>query len=134
GDPAATWQAHDVAAAPDGHTTFRVLGPGVDLVGGCAVPGAYNVANALLALAILTEAGMPAAAAAPAVAAASVPGRMERIDAGQGFLAVVDYSHKPAAVDGALRALRSLTPGRLIIVLGCGGDRDRAKRPVMGEI
>jgi UDP-N-acetylmuramoyl-L-alanyl-D-glutamate--2,6-diaminopimelate ligase len=59
---------------------------------------------------------------------------MERIDAGQPFLAVVDYSHKPAAVDGALRALRPLTRGRLIIVLGCGGDRDRAKRPMMGEI
>jgi len=63
-----------------------------------------------------------------------VPGRMERIDAGQSFLAVVDYSHKPAAVDGALQALRPLTPGRLIIVLGCGGDRDRGKRPHMGEI
>jgi UDP-N-acetylmuramoyl-L-alanyl-D-glutamate--2,6-diaminopimelate ligase len=56
------------------------------------------------------------------------------VAAGQPFLAVVDYSHKPAAVDGALRALRPLTRGRLITVLGCGGDRDRAKRPVMGEI
>jgi UDP-N-acetylmuramoyl-L-alanyl-D-glutamate--2,6-diaminopimelate ligase len=59
---------------------------------------------------------------------------MERIDAGQPFLAIVDYSHKPAAVEGALRALRPLTQGRLIVVLGCGGDRDRAKRPVMGEV
>jgi UDP-N-acetylmuramoyl-L-alanyl-D-glutamate--2,6-diaminopimelate ligase len=59
---------------------------------------------------------------------------MERIDLGQPFLAIVDYSHKPAAVDGALTALRPLTAKRLIIVLGCGGDRDRAKRPLMGEI
>ena len=59
---------------------------------------------------------------------------MERVDAGQPFLAIVDYSHKPAAVEGALRALRPLTGGRLIVVLGCGGDRDRAKRPVMGEV
>ena len=87
----------------------------------------------LLALAILHEAGVAADVAAPAVARASVPGRMERVDAGQPFLAVVDYSHKPAAVEGALHALRPLTRGRLIIVLGCGGDRDRAKRPHDGR-
>src|SRR5206468_12427257 len=108
--------------------------PGVDLRTGCAVPGRYNVANALLALAILAGTGVDPEAAAPAIARASVPGRMERIDAGQPFLAVVDYSHKPAAVEGALRALRPLTKGRLIVVLGCGGDRDRGKRPHMGAI
>jgi UDP-N-acetylmuramoyl-L-alanyl-D-glutamate--2,6-diaminopimelate ligase len=59
---------------------------------------------------------------------------MERVDGSQPFLAVVDYSHKPAGVRGALDALRPLTPGRLIVVLGCGGDRDRGKRPVMGEV
>jgi UDP-N-acetylmuramoyl-L-alanyl-D-glutamate--2,6-diaminopimelate ligase len=68
------------------------------------------------------------------VAQASVPGRMERVEAGQSLLAVVDYSHKPAALSGALQALRALTAGRVIVVVGCGGDRDRAKRPVMGEI
>ncbi len=130
----ASWQAHDITTAADGGTSFRVLGPGVDVAAGCGVLGDYNVANALLALAILDAAGVPVEVSAPAVAAASVPGRMERIDAGQDFLAIVDYSHKPAAVDGALRALRSLTRGKLIVVLGCGGDRDRAKRPVMGEI
>ncbi|MGH8862836.1 MAG: UDP-N-acetylmuramoyl-L-alanyl-D-glutamate--2,6-diaminopimelate ligase [Jatrophihabitantaceae bacterium] len=134
GDTPADWRAHDVQELPDGTTRFRVAGPGVDLQTGCSVPGRYNVANALLALAILHENAVPLDIAAPAVAAATVPGRMERIDAGQGFLAVVDYSHKPAAVDGALRALRPLTRARLIIVLGCGGDRDRAKRPLMGEI
>jgi UDP-N-acetylmuramoyl-L-alanyl-D-glutamate--2,6-diaminopimelate ligase len=59
---------------------------------------------------------------------------MERVDGDQPFLVVVDYSHKPAGVAGALQALRALTTGRLIIVLGCGGDRDRGKRPVMGEV
>jgi UDP-N-acetylmuramoyl-L-alanyl-D-glutamate--2,6-diaminopimelate ligase len=59
---------------------------------------------------------------------------MERVDGDQPFLVVVDYSHKPAGVTGALRALRALTTGRLIIVLGCGGDRDRGKRPVMGAV
>jgi UDP-N-acetylmuramoyl-L-alanyl-D-glutamate--2,6-diaminopimelate ligase len=134
GERRATWEAVDIADRPDGTTSFRALGPGVDLETGCAVPGRYNVANALLALAILADAGVDPLLAAPAIARASVPGRMERVDAGQPFLAVVDYSHKPAAVDGALRALRPLTKGRLIIVLGCGGDRDRGKRPHMGAI
>lgn len=130
----ATWQASGIGELADGTTRFRVRGPGVDLVTGCAVPGRYNVANVVLALAILHENAVPVEVAAPAVAAATVPGRMERVDAGQDFLALVDYSHKPAAVDGALRALRPITAGRLIIVLGCGGDRDRGKRPHMGEI
>ena len=130
----AQWRASDITELPDGTTRFRVRGPGVDVATGCAVPGRYNVANVLLALAMLHESAVPVEVAAPAVAAATVPGRMERVDAGQDFLALVDYSHKPAAVDGALRALRPLTRGRLIIVLGCGGDRDRGKRPHMGEI
>jgi UDP-N-acetylmuramoyl-L-alanyl-D-glutamate--2,6-diaminopimelate ligase len=134
GERRATWEAVEIAERPDGSTAFRALGPGVELAAGCAIPGRYNVANALLALAILREDGVDVAAAAPAIARASVPGRMERVDAGQPFLAVVDYSHKPAAVDGALRALRPLTRGRLLVVLGCGGDRDRGKRPHMGEI
>jgi len=133
GEGDADWRAVDVRSTPTGGTAFAVRGE-ADLDTGCAVPGRYNVANALLALAILAEVDVPADLAAPAIASATVPGRMERIDAGQPFLAVVDYSHKPAAVDGALRALRPLTTGRLIIVLGCGGDRDRGKRPHMGEI
>ncbi|HEV2887286.1 MAG TPA: cyanophycin synthetase, partial [Jatrophihabitans sp.] len=84
--------------------------------------------------AILAEAGVQVAEVAPAVAAAQVRGRMERVDGDQPFLVVVDYSHKPAGVAGALQALRPLTAGRLIIVLGCGGDRDRGKRAVMGEV
>ncbi len=134
GDLSATWQARGITVTPDGGTTFRALGPGVELPTGCSLPGSYNVANALLALAILAEIGIAPAVAAPAIAVASVPGRMERVTLGQPFLAVVDYSHKPAAVDGALRTLRPLTRGRLVIVLGCGGDRDRAKRALMGQI
>jgi UDP-N-acetylmuramoyl-L-alanyl-D-glutamate--2,6-diaminopimelate ligase len=134
GDEQATWHSTDIVERPDGSTVFRVHGPDGTIDAACAVPGRYNVANALLALAILHENGVPAHVSAPAVATATVPGRMERVDAGQPFLAVVDYSHKPAAVAGALAALRPLTRGRLLIVLGCGGDRDRGKRPMMGEI
>ena len=133
GERRASWAAVDITEHANGSTSFRALGPDVELDAGCAVPGRYNVANALLALAMLHADGVAPDVAAPAIARASVPGRMERIDAGQPFLAVVDYSHKPAAVEGALRALRPLTRGRLIIVLGSGGDRDRGKRPHMGE-
>jgi UDP-N-acetylmuramoyl-L-alanyl-D-glutamate--2,6-diaminopimelate ligase len=63
-----------------------------------------------------------------------VPGRMERVAVGQPFLALVDYAHTPDAVETLLAALRPVTSGRLVVVLGAGGDRDRAKRPLMGEI
>lgn len=129
-----TWTAADLHPTRDGGTAFALAGPEGVEPAGCAIPGRFNVANAALAIAILAELGVPGAVAIPAVAAAQVPGRMERIDVGQDFLAVVDYSHKPAAVEGALSALRPLTAGRLIVVLGCGGDRDRDKRPIMGEV
>jgi UDP-N-acetylmuramoyl-L-alanyl-D-glutamate--2,6-diaminopimelate ligase len=130
----ADWIAHNVSVGSDGSTAFEVTWPGGQFAAGCRIPGAYNVANALLALALLAQLGLDPAAAAPHVAAAQVPGRMERIECGQPFLTIVDYSHKPAALEGALRALRTLTEGRLILVIGCGGERDTAKRPIMGRI
>jgi UDP-N-acetylmuramoyl-L-alanyl-D-glutamate--2,6-diaminopimelate ligase len=134
GNRTATWRATDIVVRTDASTSFRAVGPGRDFAAGTAILGSYNVANALLALAVLDAVGVDPRLAAPAVAAAGVPGRMERVVAGQPFLVVVDYSHKPAAVEGALRALRPLTSRRLVIVLGCGGDRDQAKRPIMGEV
>jgi len=129
---AAAWWAEEITELPDGPSRFQVMPSGVRM--GCAIPGRYNVANAVLAIAMLAEAGLAPESVAGAISAATVPGRMEPVSQGQHFLALVDYSHKPAAVEGALAALRPLTSGRLIIVLGCGGDRDRGKRPHMGEI
>ncbi len=63
-----------------------------------------------------------------------MPGRFERIDAGQDFVVIVDYAHKPDAVEAAIQTMRPLTEGRVIVVLGAGGDRDPGKRPIMGEI
>ena len=81
------------------------------------------------------EAGLDAAAVARAIATGGgVPGRFERIEAGQPFTVVVDYAHKPDAVQAALESLRPLTDGRLIVVLGAGGDRDPGKRPIMGDL
>lgn len=133
GDAPARWRATEVATDPSGISTFRVNGPdGVDLPARVSLPGAFNVDNALLAIAALVTVGVDVEAAIEGVATPDVPGRMERVRAGQPFLAVVDYAHTPDAVRRALDALRPLTRGRLIVVLGCGGDRDRAKRPLMG--
>jgi UDP-N-acetylmuramoyl-L-alanyl-D-glutamate--2,6-diaminopimelate ligase len=90
------------------------------------------VANAVLAVALLDAVGVDVATALAGLAGTVVPGRMEPVDAGQPFVAVVDYAHTPDAVTTALTALRSGTRGRLITVLGCGGDRDPGKRTAMG--
>jgi UDP-N-acetylmuramoyl-L-alanyl-D-glutamate--2,6-diaminopimelate ligase len=129
----AAWRAVDTRAAPDGGQTFTAIIPdGTRLPVRLRLPGAFNVANAAVALACLDAVGVPAAVAAEGFATVAVPGRMQRVDAGQPFLAVVDYAHKPGAVAALLDALRPQVPGRLIVVLGCGGDRDRGKRPMMG--
>jgi UDP-N-acetylmuramoyl-L-alanyl-D-glutamate--2,6-diaminopimelate ligase len=130
----ALWTAQAIHERADGTTEFVLDGPRGELRGSTTIPGRFNVTNAALAVAILDRLGVAADVSLAAIADAVVPGRMERVEQGQPFLAIVDYSHKPAAVEGALAALRPLTAGRLIVVLGCGGDRDRAKRPMMGAI
>ncbi|WP_433788297.1 UDP-N-acetylmuramoyl-L-alanyl-D-glutamate--2,6-diaminopimelate ligase [Actinomycetospora sp. CA-101289] len=135
GTPDADWSATDVVALPDGTQRFTVHGPGgLELPATLRLPGAFNVTNALLALACGHAAGHDPAALVRGLAEVRVPGRMQRVEAGQPFLAVVDYAHKPAAVGALLETLRAQTEGRLLTVLGCGGDRDRAKRPVMGRL
>jgi UDP-N-acetylmuramoyl-L-alanyl-D-glutamate--2,6-diaminopimelate ligase len=133
GSAAADWRAADVRAGADG-STFRVIGPGgVEADASVALPGPFNVANALGAIVALVEAGVGLATAVTGVAACpGVPGRLERVEAGQDFTVLVDYSHKPGAVRAVLAGLRPVTQGNLAIVLGCGGDRDKAKRPLMG--
>jgi UDP-N-acetylmuramoyl-L-alanyl-D-glutamate--2,6-diaminopimelate ligase len=135
GDPEADWRAVDTRLGADG-STFRVLGPGgVEADAQVALPGPFNVANALGAVATLVEAGVPLQTAVHGVGTLTgVPGRMQRVTgAGDEFQAVVDYSHKPGAVESVLRSLREVTAGSLTVVLGCGGDRDTGKRPLMGE-
>jgi UDP-N-acetylmuramoyl-L-alanyl-D-glutamate--2,6-diaminopimelate ligase len=114
---------------------FRCLGPGGEVEVRMPLPGHFNVENALAAIGACHALGVPADAAAAALAGAGhVPGRFEPVDEGQPFAVLVDYAHTPDSLDNALRAARKLTEGRLIAVFGCGGDRDRAKRPLMGEI
>ena len=130
----ADWRAVDVRSGADG-STFRVIGPGgVEADVSVGLAGVFNVANALGAVVALVESGVRLEDAVAGIAACpGVPGRLERVPApGLDITAFVDYSHKPGAVEAVLRSLRPVTRGNLIIVLGCGGDRDRAKRPMMG--
>ncbi|MBB5933479.1 UDP-N-acetylmuramoyl-L-alanyl-D-glutamate--2,6-diaminopimelate ligase [Streptomyces zagrosensis] len=133
GHPDADWRADDVEVGQLG-STFTALGPAGQAVRASApLPGPFNVANALAAITALVVAGIDPQIAADGVAAVpGVPGRLERIDVGQPYLAVVDYAHKPDAVESVLRALRKVTDGKLHAVLGCGGDRDPHKRHAMG--
>ncbi|MGW5334835.1 UDP-N-acetylmuramoyl-L-alanyl-D-glutamate--2,6-diaminopimelate ligase [Streptomyces bauhiniae] len=133
GHPDADWRAEDVQIGPM-DSTFTALGPnGARVHARSPLPGPFNVANTLAALAALAAAGIDPQTAADGIAAVpGVPGRLERVDAGQPYLAVVDYAHKTDAVESVLKALRKVTKGRVHLVLGCGGDRDRTKRGPMG--
>ncbi|WP_346766641.1 UDP-N-acetylmuramoyl-L-alanyl-D-glutamate--2,6-diaminopimelate ligase [Nocardioides sp. JQ2195] len=134
-DSTADWHVTDVDLAPDG-SAFTVVGPGgVQVRTSVPIPGDFNVANALSAIAACAEAGYDVEAVAGSLARGSgVPGRLEQVPVPGGFSVVVDYAHKPDAVEAALTTLRPLTDGRLVVVIGAGGDRDTGKRPVMGEI
>jgi UDP-N-acetylmuramoyl-L-alanyl-D-glutamate--2,6-diaminopimelate ligase len=126
----ADWRASDLRVGAGG-TAFTVRGREIVL----PLPGRFNVSNALAALAAGDALGLPLEGMAEALARVGpVPGRVQAVDAGQEFSVLVDYSHKPAALENVLRAARELADGRVIAVFGAGGDRDRGKRPLMGEI
>ena len=133
GDEAADWRAEEVDLGPDG-SRFVLAGPDDQRYpASVRLPGAFNVANAMAAILTLIAADLdPERVVAGVAAVPGVPGRMQKIEAGQDFLAVVDYAHTPDAISTLLDAVRPVTAGRLAVVLGCGGDRDRAKRPLMG--
>jgi UDP-N-acetylmuramoyl-L-alanyl-D-glutamate--2,6-diaminopimelate ligase len=96
--------------------------------------GDYNVSNILAAATTALALDVPTSAIQQGIAQTrAVPGRMERIDAGQAFTAIVDFAHTPNALANALQALRRITQKRLIVVFGCAGERDAQKRPLMGE-
>jgi UDP-N-acetylmuramoyl-L-alanyl-D-glutamate--2,6-diaminopimelate ligase len=97
--------------------------------------GDYNVSNVLAASGAALAIGAPVEAIQQGIAALQgIPGRMERIDCGQPYLAVVDFAHTPNALHNALIALRRITPGKLIVAFGCAGERDREKRYLMGKV
>lgn len=107
----------------EGDRTFAVRVP---------LPGRFNVANTAVATAIALRLGVDMNAFLAGIADVAVPGRMQQIDEGQDFIAVVDYAHKPAAIGEVLDTLRTQVRGRIGIIVGAGGNRDHSKRPVMG--
>jgi UDP-N-acetylmuramoyl-L-alanyl-D-glutamate--2,6-diaminopimelate ligase len=113
---------------------FLCLSPIGELEVVTPLPGDFNVSNALAALSVAHALGLDLRKAAGALASAEqVPGRFESIDEGQPFGVIVDYAHTPDSLENVLAAARRLTGRRLISVFGCGGDRDRDKRPLMGR-
>ena len=129
-DAGADLRASDVRLRADG-VAFRVGEMGIR----SRLRGSFNVHNCLAALTAARQVGIDDGAAASGIAALpGVPGRLEPVEAGQPFQVLVDYAHTPDSVENVLRAARPLAEGgRLMVVLGCGGDRDRGKRPLMGE-
>jgi UDP-N-acetylmuramoyl-L-alanyl-D-glutamate--2,6-diaminopimelate ligase len=128
-DASADVRATDVRTSRSG-IRFRVGGMEV----ASALRGRFNVENCLAALATARSLGIPDDAAVQGVAdVRGVPGRVETVEEGQDFLVMVDYAHTPDGIQNVLRAARPLSDRNLILVFGCGGDRDRAKRPLMGK-
>ncbi|MFM8612961.1 MAG: UDP-N-acetylmuramoyl-L-alanyl-D-glutamate--2,6-diaminopimelate ligase [Actinomycetota bacterium] len=131
-DPTADVRAEDVRLAADG-TTFRLRSPWGDADAALSLVGRFNVENALAAAASAGLAGVGLDAIVLGLAALpGVPGRMQVV--GREPTVVVDYAHTPDALEHVLAALRPLTRGRLVVVFGCGGDRDRGKRPEMARV
>ncbi|QSB04260.1 UDP-N-acetylmuramoyl-L-alanyl-D-glutamate--2,6-diaminopimelate ligase [Natronoglycomyces albus] len=132
-DPRATWYAASTAREGfDQH--FFVTGPEGTTEATLHMPGRHNMANALLAYASLSAVGVPLDTATSGVASCpGVPGRMELVSGTAPVRGVVDYAHKPEAISAVLDSLQETTPGRVIAILGAGGDRDASKRALMGR-
>lgn len=127
----------DVKLEPSG-TTLAIITPAGEFEVRTKLVGHFNVSNCLGAAAIALQAGIGIDAIAEGLASIdAVPGRFESIDAGQPFSVVVDYAHTPDSLDNVLRAARPLADahgGRVLCAFGCGGDRDKGKRPLMGAV
>jgi UDP-N-acetylmuramoyl-L-alanyl-D-glutamate--2,6-diaminopimelate ligase len=134
-DREASYLAQDVRTGIDGSSfTVRTDGEGLIDVR-TPLRGRFNVYNALAALAAARALEIPVEVAVAALQIADqVPGRLQPVDEGQEFGVLVDYAHTPDSLQNVLEAARGLTEARLHVVFGCGGDRDRAKRPLMGEV
>jgi UDP-N-acetylmuramoyl-L-alanyl-D-glutamate--2,6-diaminopimelate ligase len=130
----ADYRGTDLETGLEG-SRFTLHTPDGPLVLRSPLRGEFNVYNVIGALAVARALDVSAETCVAAIATAGqVPGRFETVDEGQPFAVVVDYAHTPDSLENVLRAARGVTRSRLRVVFGCGGDRDRGKRPLMGEI
>jgi UDP-N-acetylmuramoyl-L-alanyl-D-glutamate--2,6-diaminopimelate ligase len=133
-DRGADYRAVHVETGLSG-STFTLQGPEIEVEVRSPLRGRFNVYNVLGALAATRSLGVSLNRALAAIeTSGQVPGRFEPVDGGQDFAVLVDYAHTPDSLENVLRAARALAEGRVHVVFGCGGDRDRGKRPIMGEI
>lgn len=132
--PEAMLKAKEISLSPQG-SRFTLVTPQGELSVNLQINGMFNVSNVLAALATAWGQGWEIGKAVKSLEDfAGVKGRFEKINQGQDFLVIVDYAHTPDALERVLKSAREFTPGRLIAVFGCGGNRDRGKRPIMGKI
>jgi UDP-N-acetylmuramyl-tripeptide synthetase len=134
GNESADFRVGDIRATAGG-SEFVLSAPDGDHKLTVRIPGIFNVMNAAAAAAAARCQDAPWTAVEEGLAGLeSVPGRFERVEGAEGYAVIVDYAHTPDGLAKALESARELTSGRLINVFGCGGDRDKAKRPIMGKI
>ncbi len=133
-NPKATWHYTEINPTSAG-VEFTIRGKdGVLIESRTSMHGGFNLDNLLLAVAIAYESGVDPLEITNLIPNLSgAPGRLQAVNLGQSFKALVDYAHSPDAVENVLQAVREFTPGRVIAVLGCGGNRDATKRPLMGN-
>jgi len=127
-------RAEDIAVTGEG-VRFRLISPWGEEKFNLKLTGYFNIYNALAASSVALWEGIPLESIKAALEEVQgVPGRFEKVDVGQDFLVIVDYAHTPDGLENILQTARSLTQGKIITIFGCGGERDRIKRPIMGRI
>jgi len=133
-DPSADYLAKNIRNRPDG-IDFELLAPeGIGRVK-LPIPGEFSVYNALCAAVCAAAAGVPFQTIVDALSTVEgVKGRLEVVPTGRNFTAIIDYAHTPDGVEKAIQAMRPTCMGRLVTIVGCGGDRDKTKRPLMGAV
>ncbi|HPD01481.1 MAG TPA: UDP-N-acetylmuramoyl-L-alanyl-D-glutamate--2,6-diaminopimelate ligase [Acetivibrio sp.] len=132
-DSEADVRAVDIVTHPNS-VDFKVVSPWFEGKISVSIPGKFSVYNALAAIGSCALMGVPFEYIQKGLAGVRVPGRSEIVDIGKDYTVMIDYAHSPDSLENILTTVKAYAPGRVVCVFGCGGDRDKTKRPVMGRI